>query len=143
MPTPRDDATGNAGASGNLGLRRFVAAALLVYWIVLFAATHVPIRRAPVSIPGADKVVHFVGYGVLGLLLTFWVGLRRPLSGKVLLATVLILATYGAIDELLQIPVGRTCDIADWVFDLLGASLGVLTIALLNRFRPRATGSPP
>jgi len=58
------------------------------------------------------------------------------------LATVLVLATYGAVDELLQIPVGRTCDIADWVFDLLGGSLGVLTIAMLDRFRPRGTGRP-
>ncbi len=142
MPTPRDETSENGGPSANQNLRRFVGAALAVYWLVLFAATHVPIRRSPVAIPGADKVVHFVGYGVLGLLLTFWIGLRRPLSKRVLLVTVLVLATYGAIDELLQIPVGRTCDIADWVFDLLGGGLGVLTIAALDRFRPRGAGRP-
>ena len=131
MPTPLDDASRHAG------LRRFTGAMLAVCSLSMFTATHVPISHPPVPIPGADKVVHFVGYGVLCLLLTFWIGLRRPLSRRVLWSTVLVLAAYGAVDELLQIPVGRTCDPADWGFDLSGGSVGVLTIASLNRFRPR------
>ncbi|MGE0375044.1 MAG: VanZ family protein [Planctomycetaceae bacterium] len=123
-------------------LRRFIGAVLTVYWATLFVITHVPLPEGPMQIPGADKVVHFVGYGVLGLLLAFWVALRRVLSARVAVVTVLLLATYGAVDELLQIPVGRSCEFADWVCDLFGSAGGVLVIVLLSRFHPRVHPGP-
>src|SRR5690606_24976899 len=112
-------------------VRRIAGVALTVYWLTLFTATHIPVRDAPVQFPGADKVAHFVGYGTLGLLLSFYVAMRRPWTMKVALVTVLAIAAYGAIDELLQIPVGRTCELADWMFDVLGASVGGLVITVL------------
>jgi VanZ family protein len=42
-------------------------------------------------------------------------------------------AAYGVLDELLQIPVGRTCDVRDWMFDIAGAATG---LALFRFLRP-------
>jgi VanZ family protein len=106
---------------------------LAVYWITLLLATHVPVPSSAVSVPGADKVAHFVGYGVLGLLATLWITLRRPLSVRLTLLIIVCLAAYAAVDELLQIPVGRSCDIADWKWDVIGGSVGALLIALVSR----------
>lgn len=117
-------------------LRRFVGTVLVVYWATLFIATHLPIPEGPMRIPGADKAVHFTGYGILGLLLACWIALRRRLTAGGGVAVVLALAGYGAIDEWLQIPVGRSCDLADWLCDVLGSSVGVLVIALLSRLQP-------
>lgn len=122
-------------------LRRFVGAVLAVYWLTLFVATHLPLTDAPVGFRGADKVVHFVGYGVLGLLAALWIALRRPLTTRVALAIVALLATYGALDELLQIPVGRSCDLFDWVCDVIGAAFGVLLMGLVTRLLPRSGAS--
>ncbi|MBX3438519.1 MAG: VanZ family protein [Planctomycetaceae bacterium] len=126
-------------------LRRFVGLMLGIYWFTLFLATHIPIRESPASIPGGDKAVHFVAYAILAMLLTFFVGLRRALTFKVAAILVAGIATYGAIDEWLQIPVGRTCDIADWAFDVAGAIIGVLLIMLITKWhgpRERAAASP-
>lgn len=124
-----------------LMLRRFIGVMLGVYWCVMFLATHVSISSEGRAIPGADKVVHFVGYGVLGLLLSLWVALRRPLTAKVVIVVLATISLYGIIDELLQIPVGRDCDPMDWLADLLGASCGVGLMAWVSRSRQRPSSS--
>lgn len=116
-------------------LRRFVGVLLAVYWTMLFLATHVTIESAGPQIPNVDKLVHFVGYSVLGLLLSLSIALRRPLSFKVILGIMATIALYGIADELLQIPIGRGCELLDWVADLLGASTGVTVITVLSGHR--------
>ena len=61
--------------------------ALVLYWLIVFLGTHVPIP--PGVIPwgdgdgGGDKVLHFVGYGILASLL---MGLRASRGSLELLA---------------------------------------------------------
>lgn len=74
---------------------------------------------AELPFPHADKLVHFVLFGVLSGL---WMrGLGR-LSTAIMIAVV-----WGALDEWHQgWVVGRSPDLADWLFDVLGAAAGAL-----------------
>lgn len=101
---------------------------LVVIWLSLATLTHVPV---PASVPHtryADKVVHLLAYFPLGLLLPACQ--VRGLSRRSI--CVAVIAVYGALDELLQIPVGRTASFYDWLADLLGATLGATAGAYLT-----------
>ena len=47
--------------------------------------------------------------------------------------TLSILLLYGVFDELTQIPVGRSCEVADFYADVAGAAVAVVLMALLVR----------
>lgn len=107
-----------------------ILAALVGYWIFLAVITHVPVQPKA-SIPYLDKVVHFGAYGVLGGLA--WLCVRAAGLKLTPWAVFVWLAIYGGLDELLQIPVGRTCDIVDWICDCVGLVAGIATARwLLN-----------
>ena len=93
---------------------------LLVIVIALAIMTHVPIPRSVQQIRVSDKLVHLLAYFPLGLLLPACAirGLGRV--GICLL----VIAGWGILDELLQIPVGRTASVYDWLADLAGATAG-------------------
>jgi len=115
--------------------------ALFFYAMVLFMATHWP-RLPEVSTgPGFDKLEHLVAYAGLGLLLArhFFFHWRQP--RHVLALTLGVVGIFAALDELLQIPVGRQCDRWDWLADLLGAVLGgvVASVVVVTRRRLQAT----
>lgn len=111
------------------------------YWASIFAATHVPVPEgAPISIPGADKVVHFVLFG----LLTYLGGLVwvRPNTRSQLRTAVLwacVYAVYGALDEWTQALVGRSTSIFDWLADFLGV-LGGTALLLRRAARTKISG---
>lgn len=97
-----------------------------VYLVVLFLGTHLPPTTLE-SVSYADKWVHFGGYAVLTVcVLAGWeltIGVLRP---KHFFAVWLAGTLYGAVDEMTQIPVGRTCDVNDWAADVLGIVAGLL-----------------
>lgn len=97
-------------------------ALLVVIWIILATITHIPVPQSVPEIRHADKLVHLIAYFPLGLLLPAS-NIRGLRSRWVCVA---VIATYGILDELLQIPVGRTASVYDWMADLLGASIGAL-----------------
>lgn len=74
----------------------------------------------------SDKLIHLVGYMLLTISalasLELSIGELRPQHYFMvwLLGTV-----YGAIDEVTQIPVGRTCDGLDWLADIVGIVIGL------------------
>lgn len=112
---------------------RLFQLAVVGYWLAMFAATHVPRVEVVERLPTTDKELHFSGYFVLGLLLPFW---RLPVPPPTLRRMVrlwAVIALYGAIDELLQIPVGRSAEVHDWVADAGGAAGGILLAALITR----------
>jgi VanZ family protein len=51
--------------------------------------------------------------------------------------------SYGVIDECLQIPVGRTADILDWIADSVGAVSGLLAYAVMRCWLMRRGKSRP
>jgi VanZ family protein len=113
-----------------------VTVGLVAYWITLFVSTHVPIDPNEV-LPGSDKTLHFVGYGILGSLLMLAFLVRRNDSRFTALAVPAamlwvglwgVIALYAACDELTQPWVGRHCDVLDWRADITGSAIG-LTVA--------------
>ena len=138
METTESDSSQESGRP-RLG-RRVLGVVLAAYWVAMFLGTHVDIAPPGPEVPNSDKVVHFLGYCGLATLFAFWVATERRLTLKVVLGIMLTLAAYALFDELSQIPVGRECDVMDWVADMLGASLGVSVVAGLAR--NRTSGAP-
>ena len=119
-------------------------AALAVYWLAMFAGTHYP-KPEQISPNVSDKLLHFGAYAGLTWLWVLVIVVRRPLHLRDGLWIGLGLAVYGALDELLQIPVGRHCDINDWYADMGGVAGALVAAYLVQsvwlRFRgPRAQG---
>lgn len=118
--------------------RRWVMAAWLGYWLVIFLLTHIPMPAAPSAPQHADKLVHFLMYGGLAFLTGLWLSVRQPLTSRVLLKAWAIGAIYGGLDELSQIPLpSRSGDIWDFLCDAVGAAIGVLALAIASRLWPR------
>lgn len=106
----------------------------------ILVATSLPgalLRSAPI-VPGADKAVHALLYGVLAYLVWRAVHLGPPTPRATLAPALRVLAgiaVFAAGDEWHQqfIP-GRGAEAADWVADMAGATIG-LTISQATPWR--------
>ncbi len=101
---------------------------LIVYWLAIFTVTHLPPSKLP-QVGVNDKVEHFVGYGILGALFYLTVWAYRPEFRHAWLLVVVTAMCYGAIDEWLQLAVGRTCELADWLADVGGSVIAVIVLS--------------
>jgi len=101
---------------------------LIVYWLAIFTVTHLPPSKLP-HVGVNDKVEHFVGYGILGALFYLTVWAYRPEFRHAWLLVVVTAMCYGAIDEWLQLAVGRTCELADWLADVGGSVIAVIVLS--------------
>ena len=119
----------------NVMRRRKSAIILLaIYWPALFILSHIPIpskvREAGVS----DKMLHFLAY--LALVLLFWILLnpnRKVCWRKApVWLALLIMLTYGIIDEVLQGVVGRSCDVMDLAADMVGTFAGLILLTFFT-----------
>jgi VanZ family protein len=127
-------------------LARTAAGCTVAYTVVLVLATHYPkpqdlLEFSPVS---HDKTLHFLAYGVQGLLAgtTLVLGGHRRL--RPFLITLLGFAAFAAADEATQPLFGRYADPLDWVFDCIGL-IGGLAIAMtmVGGLTRRQTRSEP
>ncbi|MCE9525634.1 MAG: VanZ family protein [Planctomycetales bacterium] len=110
-----------------------ILAGTAAYWLLLFAGTHAPGNVVNAG-GNTDKVYHFFAFfGLTILLCGSMASFRRP--GTALYATIVgLVAAYGIFDELTQMLIpNRTADPLDWLADMSGAILGVLTFSLLHR----------
>jgi VanZ family protein len=87
---------------------------LAIYWLAMFIGTHVP-RVPPIhGVEPSDKVLHFLAYlGLVVLMAAAW-ATQLVLNWRHFGVLFIIAAVYGAIDELLQIPVGRSIGMPTW-----------------------------
>jgi len=112
---------------------RLLAAATAVYAVVLVAATHYPKPEEFLG-PNApsDKLLHFLAYGVLGLLaaatLLAYGRWSRPQAAKLFVA----LALAAIVDEVTQPLFSRAAEPLDWVFDVIGLAIGMLLVAAVS-----------
>ncbi len=95
---------------------------------LIYYSSSIPGENIPkIEIPNIDKVFHFVGYFILGVLLTrAFVNTCDKANFKlVLLLSVLIASIYGVLDEFHQrfVP-GRSPEIFDIFSDIIGSLLG-------------------
>jgi VanZ family protein len=137
MMSPLDASSLPVRSQRWLWLRHAVTAALVLYWMILFTGTHLPVNLKP-DVPGNDKLQHFFGYGGLAFLLGGVIVLQSGHPGKrrvLLIGALALLALYGPFDELTQLFVGRSCDLVDWLADIGGSAFGLAAIVMLVRIR--------
>ena len=107
--------------------KRLLGVLLTIYWIGLFIGTHMPMPAG--ALPGgSDKLVHFVAYCGLACLLGLVRGPQKWAS------SLTIVVVFAVVDEFLQIPMGRSCEVADGLADWLGAAAGTgLSVGICRR----------
>ena len=112
---------------------------LIVYWIMLFIATTLPVSSLP-SVDVSDKLKHFGAFFGLSVLLSLTLIYQNKvllLKKYFLVAALITSSVYGLLDEIHQsfIP-GRNSEFLDWFADSLGAVAGVFIISyLLKKFK--------
>jgi len=114
---------------------------LIIYWLILFVATSMPVERLP-SIGFNDKISHFIAYFGLSVLVNLTLIYQRKsrfLFEKAPIMTIFICLFYGAADEFHQMLVpGRFAETWDWVADASGVVTGVLLVVfLISKFKYR------
>ena len=119
-------------ATATKWLRRTIWLGTAAYWLGLFILTHLP-EPPRLIIVSTDKSAHFFGYLALGT--AIFASLRVAGRRDPILLVLIIGLAYGAIDEWLQIPVGRSCELNDWFADAAGIAVAVTLYALLARWR--------
>lgn len=107
---------------------------LIFYWLLILTLTSLPGNDMP-NIKIWDKLEHFLAFGGLGFLLHLSLRVQNKfivLKKLPWLFTILIVACYAAFDELHQLFIpGRSCDINDWIADMIGVTIGVVLMALM------------
>lgn len=117
---------------------RITLVILILYWITWATLTHIPHFRAPsglkryyLGIP-LDKIAHCGAYALLSFLLCAWWSLRKRRPGFWdSLLIMIILLSYGALEELTQKLVGRGCEFNDWLADVCGVTLGLIACQIV------------
>lgn len=104
--------------------RSWMLSSLVLYWVGIFAATHLPAARLP-DVHLNDKTEHFVAYFLLCLLLSNEISFRSRIT-RGDWAVLCIIALYGAGDEWTQQFVGRGTELFDWFADMAGASSAII-----------------
>ncbi len=127
MPDSVNLPTGGAAVNSS---PRWLRLLLLGWWGLIFTITHIPIPPVVGETAVPDKTIHFVMYAVLGALLALWEGWGVRVSWRRCRASLGIVAAYAVVDELLQIPVGRSAEWLDGAADLLGGAAGISAAAV-------------
>jgi hypothetical protein len=117
-----------ARSSARTGLWR---AAFVIYAMALTTGTHWPKLQVHSPVPSSDKIIHFLAFGGLTVLLwqTRWI--------RSLWLLLIVAAVWTALDEWSQnIPVlKRTATPIDVLAGVAGVLAAVLFIAVLKRWR--------
>ena len=113
--------------------RKLTIAMLVLYWPVIFIATHVPIKSGFGMPANSDKILHFVAYASLTFLLWFSIILDgKKFAWRKITLMVTIVVLYGAADEFLQKFVSRGCDVFDLAADISGMLFAMAIFMLLS-----------
>jgi VanZ family protein len=116
--------------------KKMILLATAGYWLVIFVLTHVPVRSSP-TVSVNDKLAHFVAYFILAGLLYLTLWLHQPARRGIGWIVLVVAMIYGAVDEVLQIPIGRSCEWGDWFADVAGAGAMVLLIGTFRHILGR------
>jgi VanZ family protein len=111
------------------------------YMALIWFLSSVSLRFPVVSeLPFKDKGIHFVEYGVLGVLTSFALTRTFPAITRIFTASLAIFLTvmWGVLDEIHQAFVpGRTSQVDDVIADSLGALCGTALFVLVVVWRDR------
>jgi len=113
-------------------LRTVFIVCFWAYGLILLIATHAPardvqfiVRAADYGLLDPDKLLHMAAYGVLGLLAALAYGGRWQTMSSAAVTLFVLIAAWGAVDEMTQPLFGRLADASDWVYDLIGGGIGL------------------
>ncbi len=97
-----------------------------IYALAIFILSAIPGGAIPRFFYGADKILHFLEYLPLGVLLMRAMAVMGGrLRIRALLVVLFVVMLYALTDEIHQLFVpGRTLDASDWTMDVLGAAAG-------------------
>ena len=109
---------------------RIAIVALLFYWILLFVGTHIPANAVLGKLYASDKVLHAAAFAGLAFLMAWAIPTDRSRIHKNTVFAAFVCVIYAAVDEILQIPVGRTADWKDFVADCVGVCVGLCTYTI-------------
>jgi VanZ family protein len=112
---------------------RVAVIALVGYWVLLFIATHIPPNALLKRVHESDKLLHCGAFACFAFLLAWAIPTNPTRMIQNVLVAALVGTIYAGLDELLQIPVGRSADIKDFVADSLGILIG-LSIYSFSRY---------
>ena len=141
---PGDRQPAFVASADGAGLRGWLTAACFwSYLALLTVATHVPHvdssyfatvdRVSPLQ---ADKTLHLVAYGILGVLAG--AAFAKGLTGAALIRLFVALACWGFVDESTQPLFGRSADVWDWCYDVTGLAVGLACAVAVHRRRRSA-----
>ena len=127
-------------------INRYRIVPLFLYLGMIFFLSSRPYLKAPgIDFLLADKIIHFVEYSILGVLLFSGIG-RAILRSKVwsFLFLLAVGSSIGAMDEIFQsyIP-GRHMSIYDHLADTLGVAAGRGLAFQWNAHRSSSSGKRP
>jgi len=104
------------------------------YVLVLLFATHYPRPEELLGPqPPSDKTLHFLAYATLGLLAAATLAAAGRWSRGSLARLAVGLAIFAGLDELTQPAFGRTAEFLDWIWDLIGLTIGISLVAFAWR----------
>lgn len=110
---------------------------LIFYWIILFTLTTLPAYSVP-AVGVNDKFEHLLAYFGLSFLLYLTLLFQKKsvfLKNNAVLFTLLFVFAYGILDEVHQLMIpGRSCELLDFLADLLGGIIGIIVLKILIRF---------
>ncbi len=118
-------------------IRRYRQFGLIIWCLVILGLSSIPqVHPGPPLFPHADKLAHFLIYGVLGA----FAGWQHPASQRLTWLHGIVLgvaiAVFAAADEWYQMLIpGRSSDPADWIADLVGGVLGLTAVASVHNHR--------
>ena len=110
-------------------MRKFLDIPLtLILTAVLTVAMLWPLDQPPPWPEGSDKLVHILAFAALSFPLarTGRFGLRPVFVGA---------SIFGGVIELIQPTFNRSCDVNDWIADVIGVVHGIICGLIYRRLR--------
>ena len=121
----------------NIGYRLPV----LAYCAIIYIQSSSPAGPGlDLSFPGFDKLLHFAGYAVLGVLASRWIRRENPSfdPSKVAVLAAFFCLLYGFSDEVHQSFVAeRSCEALDLLADAAGGAAGAFACYMLSNKRSK------
>ncbi|MDA0240187.1 MAG: hypothetical protein O3A84_09200 [Proteobacteria bacterium] len=108
---------------------RYIDILAALWCLLIIVGSLAPAPELPAA-PGSDKLLHLLGYALLGLLSTW----NRDGTIRILGVTTAIILLGGMI-ELVQPFVNRYAELGDFAANSAGAVIGLATTAIIKRLR--------
>ena len=114
--------------------RKLALLTLALYWPALIVFAHIPVPESIRSAHVSDKCLHFLAYLVLTFLVWFSINPKEKVKWRKIHVWLIFLGltAYGAIDEVIQGFIGRSCDAMDLTANVSGILFSLLLLTFLS-----------